>query len=59
MLNIQSDEMISVGDNANDYPMFEFTKISYGVNVPNQSIVTKNFDNINKALKHIICYDLY
>ena len=58
ILDIKNDEMISVGDNTNDYPMFKFTKISYGVNVPDGSVVTKNFDNINKVLRHIIDFNL-
>lgn len=53
-LDIAQDEIIAVGDGANDYPMFNFAKISYGVKIKDETKVTKNFDTINEVLHYIL-----
>ena len=53
-LNIKRNEIIAVGDELNDYPMFEFVKISYGINIADSTKVSKVFKTINQALNFII-----
>lgn len=57
-LDITRDEVIAVGDGVNDYPMFEFVKISYGVKVKDPTKVTHNFETINETLKYILEKDI-
>ena len=57
-LDIAQDEIVAVGDGANDYPMFKFAKTSYGVKVKDETKVTKNFDTINEVLNYILENDI-
>lgn len=53
MLGVLPEEMIAVGDGINDYPMFEYVGIAFGVNVKEEDKVDKNFTSIIEVLKHI------
>ena len=53
-LEINKNEIISVGDGTNDYPMFECTGLSYGVNIKDTSKVSKNFKTISQVLDYIL-----
>lgn len=53
MLGVLPEEMIAVGDGINDYPMFEYAGIAFGVNVKEEDKVDKNFTSIIEVLKHI------
>ena len=53
MLGVLSEELIAVGDGINDYPMFEYAGIAFGINVKDEEKVDKNFISIIEALKHI------
>jgi len=50
LLGISSEEMVSVGDGVNDYPMFEYTGYSIGVNVEDEEKVDLNLKDIKQAL---------
>ncbi|MBQ0083571.1 MAG: HAD family phosphatase [Clostridiales bacterium] len=52
-LGITPNEVITVGDGINDYPMFEFSKYSVGLNVKDESKVTENFRSLAEALDFI------
>lgn len=53
-LNIQSDEMIAVGDGANDIPMIEYCKYSIGVGKLDKSLTTYHYDTIEEAFGKIM-----
>ena len=53
MLGVLSEELIAVGDGINDYPMFEYAGMAFGINVKDEEKVDKNFISIIEALKHI------
>lgn len=53
MLGVLPEEMIAVGDGINDYPMFEYAGMAFGINVQDEEKVDKNFISIIEALKHI------
>ena len=53
ILGILPEEMIAVGDGINDYPMFEFAGMAFGVNVRDEDKVDINFNSILDVLKHI------
>ena len=53
-MNINSDEIIAVGDGENDYPMFKFAKNSYGVNIKDETKVTQNFKKVDDVLNKIL-----
>jgi len=52
-LGVLPEEMIAVGDGINDYPMFEYAGMAFGVNVKDEDKVDKNFTSIIEVLKHI------
>lgn len=54
LLEVDSSEMIAVGDGVNDYPMFEYAGLAVGVNVSEPSKVNVNFDTITDALEYIL-----
>ena len=54
ILNVSKDDFIAVGDGQNDYPMFEFAKLSLGIKVKDASKVDINFNSINEALNYLI-----
>lgn len=54
LLKVNREDFIAVGDGQNDYPMFEFSKLSLGINVKDDSKVDINFSNINDALKYLL-----
>ena len=51
---ISPEEMISVGDYTNDYPMFAQTGYSVGIHLPDPSRATVNFPTIRDALTHVL-----
>lgn len=51
---IPPEDMISVGDYTNDYPMFAETGYSVGVHLPDPSRATVNFPTTRDALLHIL-----
>lgn len=53
-LNIGRDEVIAVGDGANDVPMLQFCKYSIGVYGLDKALTTYHFDDIKDALEFII-----
>ena len=50
MLNITPDEILTVGDGPNDYPMFEYAGTSIGINLSQPDKVTRNVESITEAL---------
>ncbi len=52
-LNITPLEVITVGNGINDYPMFEFSKYSVGILVPDKSRVTQNTESLSDALDYV------
>lgn len=54
LINIDGEEILSVGNSDNDYPMFEYSKYSIGINVPDITKVNKNFKTIKEALLYIV-----
>ena len=53
-LGIPVDEALSVGDGVNDYPMLALTGVSLGINLPDASLVDRNFSSIGEALTYIL-----
>ena len=51
---VPAEEMISVGDYTNDYPMFAETGYSVGIHLPDPSRATINFPTTEEALTHIL-----
>ena len=51
---ITPENMISVGDYTNDYPMFAETGYSVGINLPDPTRATVNLPTIHDALTHIL-----
>ncbi len=51
---ISPDQMISVGDYTNDYPMFAETGYSVGIHLPDPTRATVNFATTEEALRHIL-----
>jgi len=51
---IAPEDMISVGDYTNDYPMFAETGYSVGIHLPDPARATVNFPTISEALTHIL-----
>ena len=51
---IPPEEMISVGDYTNDYPMFAETGYSVGVHLPDPTRATVNFPTTRDALTHVL-----
>lgn len=54
LLSISSEDFIAVGDSVNDYPMFDFCKLSIGVNLKEKEKASLNFENINEALLYLL-----
>lgn len=54
MLGIHPEEMLAVGNGYNDYPMFEISGYSLGVNVPDPDAVNENYRTIEEALSRIL-----
>ncbi len=52
-LNISAENVITVGDGTNDYPMFEYSKYSVGICVPDRKKVTKYVESLPEALSYI------
>lgn len=52
-LNIRRDEIVSVGDSMNDYPMFAYAGLALGVNVKDEAQVNKNFETIAEVLDYL------
>lgn len=53
-LGITKEEMVAVGDGANDIPMFEYCKYSIGLYGLDKSASTYHYDNPEDALKKIL-----
>ncbi|MBR2589768.1 MAG: HAD family phosphatase [Clostridia bacterium] len=53
-LHIPPEEMISIGDSQNDFPMFDYTAKSYGIKLKKQHPKAKNVDTLDEALDEII-----
>lgn len=51
---VSPEEMISVGDYTNDYPMFAETGYSVGIHLPDPTRATANFPTTSAALNHIL-----
>ena len=56
IIGISKEEFVAVGDSLNDYPMFEFSKTSIGINLKDKSKALYNFNTINEALKFLLNY---
>ncbi len=54
ILSVPRSAFISVGDGPNDYPMFAFSEISFGISLKDASKVTRNFTSITQALTAIL-----
>lgn len=54
LLGISALDMISVGDGVNDYPMFEYTGLAFGIHVKEEEKVDKNFQTITEALRALL-----
>ena len=54
LINIDGNEILSVGNSDNDYPMFEYANYSIGINVPDITKVNRNYKTLKEALLHII-----
>ena len=52
-LNISPEDIIAVGNDANDYEMFKFSGISLGINLKDKSKADYNFSSLNEALVFI------
>lgn len=53
LLNVKKEEIITIGDGINDYPMFECSDLPIGIHVKDASKVKLNFDDIDSALEYI------
>ena len=51
---ISPDDMISVGDYTNDYPMFAATGYSVGIHLPDPDRATAHFATTEEALTHVL-----
>lgn len=51
--NITNDEVIAVGDNENDFSMFDIAGLSLGINMYKPYKVSKEFESIITAMKFI------
>lgn len=53
---VRNEEFIVIGNSINDYPMFEFTQNSIGINLDDKDKekAKNNFKNINEALNYLI-----
>ena len=49
-LHIASNEMIAVGDGANDLPMIDYCAYSIGIGALDKHLTTWHFDKIDRAL---------
>ena len=56
IIGISKEEFVAVGDSLNDYPMFDFSKTSIGINLKDKSKALYNFNTINEALKFLLNY---
>lgn len=54
IMDVGLEEMITIGNGVNDYPMFEVSGYSIGINLPDPSKVDKNFKTLTDALLHVI-----
>lgn len=54
LLSISREESAAIGNGVNDYPMFEYAGLSLGVNIPDESRVTRNFADIHEALLYLL-----
>ena len=58
-LGIPAAETVAVGNEDNDYPMFEYAGLSLGIRVPDRTRVDRNFDSIEEALVYLkgLCHE--
>ena len=49
-MGLTPEEIIAVGDGVNDYPMFAYAGMALGINVEDESLVDRNFNEITEAL---------
>ncbi len=53
-LGIPAAETVAVGNEDNDYPMFEYAALALGIRVPDPARVDRNFDRIEEALDFLL-----
>lgn len=53
LLEIDTENIIAVGDETNDYPMFDAAGLALGVNVKQEDRVDKNFLSTEQMLKYL------
>lgn len=54
LLGISPEETAAVGDGVNDYPMFEYARLSLGINVKEAEKVDRIFPSIHEALLFLL-----
>ena len=54
LLGISPEETAAVGDGVNDYPMFEYSCLSLGINVKEAEKVDRNFPSVHEALLFLL-----
>ena len=50
LMSVVPEEIIAVGDGVNDYPMFEYAGMTLGINIKDENLVDRNFNEITEAL---------
>ena len=53
-MGLTPEEIVVVGVGVNDYPMFEFAGMAFGIHVKDEKLVDRNFDGITEALDFLI-----
>lgn len=53
-MGLTPEEIIAVGDGINDYPMFEYAGMAFGIHVKDEKLVDRNFDGITETLDFLI-----
>ena len=53
-LGIPAAETVAVGNEENDYPMFEYAALSLGIAVPDPTRVDRNFASTEEALAYLL-----
>ena len=54
LLGISPEETIAVGDGVNDYPMFDYAGLALGVNVEDETRVSRNFASTGEMLRGLL-----
>ena len=53
-LGIPAAETVAIGNEDNDYPMFEYAALALGIRVPDPARVDRNFERIEDALAYLL-----